>query len=105
LLGAAAGRALLRYVETRALVGGTTSIQGNPRGATPPDGDLTRNIDTEKLGTNQDYIRVRTIVANNLTDLQSYVAAVNEGRGFICHAAGGTQPTLRNDSPCSTRLG
>jgi 5-methylthioadenosine/S-adenosylhomocysteine deaminase len=53
LLGAAAGRALLRYVETRALVGGTTCIQGNPRGATPPDGELVRNIDTERLGTNR----------------------------------------------------
>jgi 5-methylthioadenosine/S-adenosylhomocysteine deaminase len=97
LLGAAAGRALLRYVETRALVGGTTSIQGNPRGATPPDNDLTRNIDTERFGTNQDYIRVRTIVADNLADLEPYVAAVNQGRGFISHTAEGTQPTLRQE--------
>ena len=97
LLGAAAGRALLRYVETRALVGGTTSIQGNPRGATPPDGELTRNIDTEKFGTNQDYLRVRTIVADTLTDLQPYVTAMQQGRGFICHAAEGTQPSLRNE--------
>ena len=50
--------------RNRALVGGTTSIQGNPKGATPPDNDLIRNIDTEKLGTNQDFIRVRTIVAD-----------------------------------------
>jgi cytosine/adenosine deaminase-related metal-dependent hydrolase len=97
LLGAAAGRALLRYVETRALVGGTTSIQGNPRGSTPPDGDLVRNIDTEKFNTNQDYIRVRTIVADNLDDLAPYVTAVAQGRGFICHAAEGTQPTLRKE--------
>jgi cytosine/adenosine deaminase-related metal-dependent hydrolase len=97
LLGAAAGRALLRYVETRALVGGTTSIQGNPKGATPPDGDLTRNIDTDKLGTTQDFIRVRTIVADTLTDLQPYVTAVNQGCGFITHSAEGTQPNLRNE--------
>jgi cytosine/adenosine deaminase-related metal-dependent hydrolase len=97
LLGAAAGRALLRYVETRALVGGTTCIQGNPRGATPPDGDLVRNIDSEKFNTNQDYIRVRTIVADDLADLQPVIAAVDQGRGFICHAAEGTQPTLRQE--------
>jgi 5-methylthioadenosine/S-adenosylhomocysteine deaminase len=97
LLGAAAGRALLRYVETRALVGGTTCIQGNPRGATPPDGDLIRNIDSEKFNTNQDYIRVRTIVANDLADLQPIIAAVDQGRGFICHAAEGTQPALRQE--------
>jgi cytosine/adenosine deaminase-related metal-dependent hydrolase len=97
LLGAAAGRPLLHYVETRALVGGTTSIQGNPKGATPPDNDLTRNIDTEKLGTTQDFIRVRTIVATTLADLQPYVQAVNQGRGFITHTAEGTQAALRNE--------
>jgi 5-methylthioadenosine/S-adenosylhomocysteine deaminase len=97
LLGAAAGRALLRYVETRALVGGTTCIQGNPRGATPPDGELVRNIDTERLGTNQDFIRVRAIVADSLDDLDDVVAAVGQGRGFICHAAEGTLPALRKE--------
>ena len=97
LLGAAAGRALLRYVETRALVGGTTCIQGNPRGATPPDGELVRNIDTERLGTNEDFIRVRTIVATRLEDLDDIVIAVKLHRGFICHAAEGTQPDLRKE--------
>jgi hypothetical protein len=87
----------LRYVETRALVGGTTCIQGNPKGTTPPDNDLVRNIDTEKLGTNQDFIRVRTIVADTLADLQPYVAAVNQGRGFITHSAEGTQASLRDE--------
>jgi cytosine/adenosine deaminase-related metal-dependent hydrolase len=97
LLGAAAGRALLRYVETRALIGGTTCIQGNPKGATPPDNDLVRNIDTEKLGTTQDFIRVRTIVADTLADLQPYVHAVHQGRGFITHSAEGTQASLRDE--------
>ena len=79
------------------MVGGTTCIQGNPRGATPPDGDLVRNIDSEKFNTNQDYIRVRTIVADDLADLQPIIAAIDQGRGFICHAAEGTQPTLRQE--------
>jgi 5-methylthioadenosine/S-adenosylhomocysteine deaminase len=97
LLGAAAGRALLRYVETRALVGGTTCIQGNPRGATPPDGDLVRNVDSERLGTDQDFIRVRTIVADSLDDLADIIPAVAQGRGFVCHAAEGTLPALRKE--------
>ena len=97
LLGAAAGRALLRYVETRALVGGTTCIQGNPRGATPPDGELVRNIDTERLGTNQDFIRVRTIVARRPEDLEDIITAVRQHRGFICHAAEGTLPDLHKE--------
>src|SRR5262245_64829200 len=63
LLGKAAGRALLRYAETRAIVGGTTAVQGNPKGAVPPDGALVRNIDSEGFATPQDCVRVRPLVA------------------------------------------
>ena len=94
LLGKAAGRALLRYVETRAIIGGTTAIQGNPNGTPLPDGDLVRNIDSERLGTTQDFIRVRTIVANNPAQLATYVTAVSQGRGFIYHLCEGSDPTL-----------
>jgi 5-methylthioadenosine/S-adenosylhomocysteine deaminase len=97
LLGAAAGRALLRYVETRAIIGGTTSIQGNPRGAVPPDNDLIRNIDSEKLGTHDDFIRVSTLVADSKEALAPYVAAVHLGRGFIAHSAEGSDPKLRKE--------
>jgi 5-methylthioadenosine/S-adenosylhomocysteine deaminase len=94
LLGKAAGRALLRYVETRAIIGGTTAIQGNPNGTPLPDGDLVRNIDSERLGTTQDFIRVRTLVANNPAQLQTYVTAVGQGRGFIYHLCEGSDPAL-----------
>jgi len=97
LLGAAAGRALLRYVETRAIIGGTTSIQGNPRGAVPPDNDLIRNVDSEKLGTHDDFIRVSTLVADSKEALAPYAAAVEQGRGFIAHSAEGSDPRLRSE--------
>ncbi|HEY3558518.1 MAG TPA: amidohydrolase family protein [Kribbella sp.] len=97
LLGAAAGRALLRYVETRAIVGGTTSIQGNPRGAVPPDDDLVRNVDSEKLGTHDDFIRVSTLVADSPEALAPYATAVAAGRGFIAHSAEGSDPKLRSE--------
>jgi 5-methylthioadenosine/S-adenosylhomocysteine deaminase len=97
LLGKAAGRALLRYVETRAIIGGTTAIQGNPNGTPLPDGDLVRNIDSERLGTNQDFIRVRTLVANNAEQLSTYVTAVGQGRGFIYHLCEGSDPTLLDE--------
>ncbi|HWD79254.1 MAG TPA: amidohydrolase family protein [Kribbella sp.] len=97
LLGAAAGRALLRYVETRAIVGGTTSIQGNPRGAVPPDNDLVRNVDSEKLGTHEDFIRVSTLVADNAAALAPYASAVAAGHGFIAHSAEGSDPKLRSE--------
>jgi cytosine/adenosine deaminase-related metal-dependent hydrolase len=105
LLGAAAGRALLRYVETRAIVGGTTSIQGNPRGAVPPDNDLIRNIDSEKLGTREDFIRVSTLVAEDTEALAPYAAAVKLGRGFIAHTAEGTDPKLRKEFQLLDQVG
>lgn len=105
LLGAAAGRALLRYAETRAIVGGTTSIQGNPRGAVPPDDDLIRNVDSEKLGTHDDFIRVSTLVADSAEALEPYVAAVKLGRGFIAHTAEGTDPKLRKEFQLLDQVG
>lgn len=105
LLGAAAGRALLRYAETRAIVGGTTSIQGNPRGAVPPDNDLIRNVDSEKLGTREDFIRVSTLVADSAEALEPYAAAVKLGRGFIAHTAEGTDPKLRKEFQLLDQVG
>ncbi len=97
LLGKAAGRALLRYVETRAIIGGTTSIQGNPKGSTPPDDELVRNIDSERFGTHEDFIRVRTIVASDAADLDPYVTAIGQHRAFIYHLCEGTDPALRGE--------
>ncbi|HZD67722.1 MAG TPA: hypothetical protein VFA45_02010 [Actinomycetes bacterium] len=97
LLGKAAGRALLRYVETRAIIGGTTAIQGNPKGTPPPDGDLVRNIDSERLGTHQDFIRVRTLVASKVEDLDPYVTAVGQHHAFIYHLCEGTGPRLLSE--------
>jgi cytosine/adenosine deaminase-related metal-dependent hydrolase len=97
LLGKAAGRALLRYVETRAIIGGTTSIQGNPKGSPPPDDDLVRNIDSERFGTHEDFIRVRTIVASKAEDLDPYVTAVGQRHAFVYHVCEGTDPDLLDE--------
>jgi cytosine/adenosine deaminase-related metal-dependent hydrolase len=94
LLGLTAGHALLAYVETKAIVGGTTSIQGNPRGDRPPDGQLVRNIDTEALGTKEDFIKVTTIVATDAQGLVDAAAALSAGKGFIYHLCEGTDPDL-----------
>ena len=40
---------LLAYVETKAIVGGTTSIQGSPPKNRPRDGWLVRNIEDERF--------------------------------------------------------
>ncbi|NLT53785.1 MAG: amidohydrolase family protein [Actinomycetales bacterium] len=105
LLGAAAGRALLRYVETRAVVGGTTSVQGNPKGSVPPDGELVRNVDSERFGTTKDFIRVRTLVVDDAADLEPYLVSVGQGRGLVYHVAEGTRPALREEFALLVEVG
>ena len=45
---------LLAYVETKAIVGGTTTIQGSPPMNRPRDGWLVRNVEDETFGTGDD---------------------------------------------------
>jgi cytosine/adenosine deaminase-related metal-dependent hydrolase len=97
LLGLAAGRALLAYVEAKAIVGGTTSIQGNPKGSRPPEGQLVRNVDTEALGTKEDFIKVTTIVADDLDGLVSAAAALANEKGFIYHLCEGTDDSMADE--------
>ena len=42
---------LLAYVETKAIVGGTTTVQGSPPQNRPRDGWLVRNVEDESFGT------------------------------------------------------
>ena len=50
---------LLAYVEAKAVVGGTTTIQGSPPKNRPRDGWLVRNVEDETFGTRQREPRLR----------------------------------------------
>ncbi len=105
LLGVAAGRALLAYVEAKAIVGGTTTIQGNPRGGRPPDGQLVRNVDTESLGTKLDFIKVTTIVASDADALLDAAVALSAGKAFVYHLCEGTDPKLTKEYALADQVG
>ena len=60
----AAPEELLAYAEIRALIGGTTSIQGSPPSNRPLDGWLVRNIEDETLGNT---LKPDRILASTLT--------------------------------------
>lgn len=61
VLQQAAAEALIKYVEVKALVGGTTSIQGAPKTTRPVDGWLVRVIDNERFGAESDLVRSAAI--------------------------------------------
>jgi 5-methylthioadenosine/S-adenosylhomocysteine deaminase len=57
VLQQAAAEALIKYVEVKALIGGTTSIQGAPKTTRPVDGWLVRVVDNERFGDSSNIVR------------------------------------------------
>jgi 5-methylthioadenosine/S-adenosylhomocysteine deaminase len=57
----AAPEASLKYAQVKALVGGTTAIQGKPKASRTIDGWLVRIIDDEQFGLPGDFVHVATI--------------------------------------------
>jgi 5-methylthioadenosine/S-adenosylhomocysteine deaminase len=85
----AAAEALIKYVEVKALVGGTTALQGAPDTTRAVDGWLVRVVDKETFGTNRDL--VRTSALQKRVDLLRADARKlrDEGGVLIYHVAEG----------------
>ena len=60
-LGALAGKAHLKYLETKAVVGGTTAIQGTAKTGRPYEGWLVRNIEHETFMTKRKTVYVSAL--------------------------------------------
>ena len=88
LLVHAEPEAVLAYVQLRALVGGTTAIQGWPA-ANREHVQVLRDIDEEKAGsTNKNLIRTSALTLP-LLELGKMAQAESKGSGFIYHCAEG----------------
>jgi len=89
----AAPEALLAYVQLRALVGGTTAIQGWP-GANRKSVQVLRDIDDETAGGgDHGLIRTSALTLKPL-DLGRMAQAEKLGAGFIYHCAEGQVDTI-----------
>lgn len=86
----AAPAELLAYAEVRALVGGTTSIQGSPPSNKPLDGWLVRNVEDEtfggRIGANQVLASTLTLKSEQLGERAS---RLRQGASFFYHCAEG----------------
>ncbi len=91
----AAPAELLAYVETKAIIGGTTSIQGSPPKNRPLNGWMVRNIEDETFGAaggaNKVYASVLTLKSDELADR---AARMRAGSTFIYHCAEGQPGSL-----------
>ena len=91
------GKAVLKYVETKAIVGGVTAIQGSAKVAHPYKGWMVRNVEDETFQT-----RVRTVnqSVRAFTSDAQYAAArhdLDKGHAFLYHLAEGTSDRLIAD--------
>ncbi|MFD5436041.1 amidohydrolase family protein [Kitasatospora sp. NPDC127067] len=93
VLGTAAPEALLTYIEVKALVGGTTSVQGAPRSTRAIDGGLLRIVDVEKLPAGRDMV-LTAALQQDAEVLRDETAAKLDGtRVLIYHVAEGRHVT------------
>jgi len=87
----AAPEELLAYVEVKAIIGGTTSIQGSPPNNRPRDNWLVRNIEDETWGETGG---ANFVYASTLTEkpagLKDRAKKMRDGALFIYHCAEGT---------------
>ena len=74
-LGALAGKAHLKYLETKAVVGGTTAIQGTAKTGRPYEGWLVRNIEHETFQTKKKTVYVSALPLRDEAAYKSQAAA------------------------------
>jgi len=89
-----AGEATLKYVETKAVIGGTTAIQGSAK-VPHYDGWLVRNVEKETFKkTKKVSIRQSVRELKKKADFDKYRKAMDDGYSFIYHLAEGSDPSL-----------
>jgi 5-methylthioadenosine/S-adenosylhomocysteine deaminase len=100
-----AGEAVLKYVEAKAVIGGTTAIQGSAK-VPNYQGWLVRNVEKETFKGEKKTTRQSVRELTKLADFKPYKDAMDDGRGFIYHLSEGTDPelidefTLVHDAKC-----
>jgi 5-methylthioadenosine/S-adenosylhomocysteine deaminase len=85
--------ALLAHVQLRALVGGTTSIQGWPS-ASRDHVQVLRNIDDETVGSTNRHRIFTSALTKKPLDLARMAQAMTSGAGFIYHCGEGQVGSL-----------
>ena len=85
---------LLAYVETKAIVGGTTSVQGSPPRNRPPDGMLVRNVEDETFGTHDTNLVYASVLTEDAGALASSANKMRAGSAFVYHCAEGQRGSL-----------
>jgi hypothetical protein len=93
-LGALAGKAQIKYCEVKAVVGGTTAIQGSAKMAYPYEGWLVRNVEYETFKTGKNTVYQSALPLKNAAEYAKNRKRMEAGNAFIYHLSEGTEPVL-----------
>jgi 5-methylthioadenosine/S-adenosylhomocysteine deaminase len=85
---------LLAYVETKAIVGGTTTVQGSPPKNRPRDGWLVRNLEDETFGSGDANLVYAATITAKPALLADRANRMREGATFVYHCAEGQRDTI-----------
>ncbi|WP_460446849.1 amidohydrolase family protein [Angustibacter aerolatus] len=85
---------LLAFVETKALIGGTTTIQGSPPMNRPRDGWLVRNVEDETFGTRDAGLVYASTLTAKPPVLADRANRMRAGSAFVYHCAEGRRGSL-----------
>jgi 5-methylthioadenosine/S-adenosylhomocysteine deaminase len=91
-----AAKEVLAYAEVKAIVGGTTAIQGAPGTSQPYEGFLVRNVDNETFGTGEDKVS-QSALTLELDELKKRAQKMTDGDTFVYHMAEGSSPKLLDE--------
>jgi 5-methylthioadenosine/S-adenosylhomocysteine deaminase len=94
-LCSAAGKAVLKYVECKAVVGGVTAIQGSSKVGRPFEGWMVRNVEYETFRSGVVRVNQAVFSLKEEKDFAKVKRRMDEGNAFIYHLSEGTDPALR----------
>lgn len=91
-----AAKEVLAFAEVKAIVGGTTAIQGAPGTSRPYEGFLVRNVDNETFGTGEDKV-IQSALTLERDALEDRAQKMRDGSTFVYHMGEGTAPKLLDE--------
>jgi cytosine/adenosine deaminase-related metal-dependent hydrolase len=93
-LGALCGKAHLKYLETKAVIGGTTAIQGTAKTGRPYEGWLVRNVEHETFMTKKKTVYVSALPLRDDSAYKAQAEHLRNKQAFVYHLSEGTDPKL-----------
>jgi 5-methylthioadenosine/S-adenosylhomocysteine deaminase len=91
------GKAVLKYVETKAVVGGVTAIQGSAKVGPVFEGWMVRNVEDETFGTGKKTVNQSVLPFTTAADYAAAKQDLDKGNAFLYHLSEGTDPRLVAD--------